>query len=130
MTREETKRRFQAWCQREIGNNCSKEDYAMFNNIMALLEQEPCEDAISKESLLARLRLNYSKNQNVSLQALVDIVNTEQPITPARRVGKWIVLRDEYDDIVEAVCSCCDANGNHKWEWCPHCGAEMRGVKG
>lgn len=46
MTREETKRRFQAWCQREIGNNCSNEDYAMFNNIMALLEQE----TVSKEA--------------------------------------------------------------------------------
>lgn len=87
-----------------------------FEMAIKALEQEPCGDAISKESLLARLRLNYSKNQNVSLQALVDIVNTERPITPARRVGEWIVLRDEYGDIVEAVCSCCDANGNHKWE--------------
>ena len=41
MTREETKKRFQSWCQEYIGNNASDEDYQMFNNIMALLEQEP-----------------------------------------------------------------------------------------
>ena len=41
MTREETKRRFKTWCQWHIGNNASDEDYHMFNNIMALLEQEP-----------------------------------------------------------------------------------------
>lgn len=41
MTREETKKHFQSWCQGYIGNNASDEDYRMFNNIMALLEQEP-----------------------------------------------------------------------------------------
>ena len=56
------------------------------------LEQEPCEDAVSKKSLLARLRLNYSKNQNVSLQALVDIVNTEPAVTPTRK--EWIPVSE------------------------------------
>ena len=49
MTREETKARFKSWCQREIGNHCSDEDYAMFNNIMALLEQESVIDKIRAE---------------------------------------------------------------------------------
>ena len=126
MTREEAIE----WLKDHHSIDMNTKDDKAHRMAIKALEQEPCEDAISKESLLARLRLNYSKNQNVSLQALVDIVNTERPITPARRVGEWIVLKDEYGDIVEAVCSCCDANGNHKWEWCPHCGAEMRGVKG
>lgn len=41
MNREETKKHFKSWCQGHIGNNASDEDYHMFNNIMALLEQEP-----------------------------------------------------------------------------------------
>lgn len=45
----------------------------------------------------------------------------------AQKVGQWITLKDEYGDIVEAVCSCCDNNGNHKWAFCPHCGARMEG---
>lgn len=52
MTKEETKRRFQSWCQREIGNNCSKEDYAMFNNIIALLEQQSSDDCVSRAKVL------------------------------------------------------------------------------
>jgi len=39
--------------------------------------------------------------------------------------GHWIILKDKYGDVVEAVCSCCDKNGNHKWTYCPYCGMRM-----
>ena len=45
----------------------------------------------------------------------------------AQKVRHWITLQDEYGDIVEAVCSCCNQNGNHEWAFCPHCGARMEG---
>lgn len=45
----------------------------------------------------------------------------------AQKVGKWITLKDEYGDIVEAVCSCCNKNGNHEWAFCPKCGSRMEG---
>lgn len=41
------------------------------------------------------------------------------------KTGHWITLKDEYGDIHEAVCSRCDSNGNHKWKYCPSCGAKM-----
>lgn len=41
------------------------------------------------------------------------------------KTGRWITLKDKYDDVVEAVCSCCDKNGNHKWTYCPNCGCHM-----
>lgn len=62
MTKEETKARFQSWCQREIGNNCSKEDYAMFNNIMALLEQQPSEDCVSREQAIKTISTDIELN--------------------------------------------------------------------
>ena len=47
-------------------------------------------------------------------------------VTPQEtKTGRWITLKDEYGDIHEAVCSCCDSNGNHKWNYCPNCGAKM-----
>lgn len=47
------------------------------------------------------------------------------------KTGKWIVLRDEYGDIVECVCSECSGNGREEWGWCPHCGMKMlNGGKG
>jgi len=46
-----------------------------------------------------------------------------------RETGRWVILRNEYGDIVEAVCSNCHMNGRHEWAYCPHCGADMRGDK-
>ena len=45
------------------------------------------------------------------------------------KTGHWITLKDEWGDINEAVCSCCDSNGHHKWNYCPNCGADMREVE-
>ena len=45
--------------------------------------------------------------------------------TLKEHTGHWITLKDEWGDIHEAVCSYCDANGNHKWHYCPNCGAKM-----
>ena len=58
---------------------------------------------------------------------VVDVGDIEElpSVTPARKKGKWIVLKDEYGDICEAICSCCEDNGNHRWKYCHTCGAEM-----
>ena len=48
---------------------------------------------------------------------------------PQPKMGYWITLKDEYGDVHEAVCSNCDANGNHKWKYCPECGAKMQEVE-
>ena len=42
-----------------------------------------------------------------------------------QKTGHWITLKDEYGDVHEAVCSNCNKNGNHKWVYCPNCGAKM-----
>ena len=54
-----------------------------------------------------------------NLEAISEILEQKE------KRGHWITLKDEYDDIVEAVCSCCDNNGNYKWVYCPNCGARM-----
>lgn len=48
------------------------------------------------------------------------------PVYP--KMGRWLNLNDEYDDIIESVCSCCDYNGNYKWSYCPNCGAKMEEI--
>ena len=47
-------------------------------------------------------------------------------VNPQEKTGHWITLKDEYGDVHEAVCSNCDSNGNHKWTFCPNCGAKMK----
>lgn len=115
-------------------NKCSKcaEEHRQLaewlKDYKRLLEQEPCEDAVSKQAVREGMVKYGFHAPDMTVTEFVE--DELQPVTPARKVGEWIVLRDEYGDIVEAVCSCCDANGNHKWEFCPHCSAEMRGIRG
>lgn len=47
-----------------------------------------------------------------------------------RKHGKWERAQEQpyfrkHFDIV--VCSCCHNRGNKKWNFCPNCGADMRG---
>lgn len=46
-------------------------------------------------------------------------------VTSTQKTGKWIVLKDEYGDVTDTVCSCCNASGNYKYKFCPNCKAEM-----
>ena len=111
------------------------------------LEQEPCEDAISRKAVKELFQegsvmgmyhflgidelpsitpakciatIRFSKED---MKELVD--EKMKDIVIERKKGKWIVLKDEYGDICEAICSCCEDNGNHRWKYCPNCGAKM-----
>ncbi len=103
-------------------------DKEVFDIAIKALEQEPCEDAISRKAALDMATTiqtdDYSGNE---IMEVVDIdeIKALPPVTPTRKKGKWIVLKDGYGDIVEAVCSCCHANGNHKWRCCPYCESKM-----
>ena len=84
------------------------------------LEQKPCEDSISREAVKELF-------QEGSVMGMYYFLGIDElpSVTLARKKGKWIVLKDEYGDICEAICSCCEDNGNHRWKYCPTCGAEM-----
>ena len=86
-----------------------------------LEEKEPCEDAISREAVKELF-------QEGSVMGMYHFLGIDElpSVTPARKKGKWIVLKDEYGDICEAICSCCEDNGNHRWKYCHTCGAEMK----
>lgn len=62
-------------------------------------------------------RLHHAFNQGFELG--------RKSTTPKEKTGHWITAKDEYGDIYEAVCSCCDKNGVHKYNYCPWCGARM-----
>lgn len=91
--------------------------------VLKLLEQEPCEDAISRQAVIDALT-KTSGIRGDALKALYDL-SPVKVVTPQPKIGHWITLKDEYGDIHEAVCSCCDKNGNHKWTYCPNCGTRM-----
>lgn len=78
MTREETKKRFKSWCQEHIGNNASDEDCHMFNNIMALLEQEPCDDCVSRQAVLDLMQIKIGGKE------LYKAIYELPPVTPEK----------------------------------------------
>ena len=84
------------------------------------LEQEPCDDTVSRKAVKELF-------QEGSVMGMYYFLGIDKlpSVTPTRKKAKWIVLKDEYGDICEAICSCCEDNGNHRWKYCHTCGAEM-----
>lgn len=126
MTRKETKARFKSWCQQEIGNHCSDEDYAVFNNIMALLEQEPCEDCVSRQAVVQWLENATDDSIEHAIDSNLEFIPL---VTHTRKKGRWTNGNP--------ICPCCgedkfknlEADIWADWQpkYCPNCGAEMEG---
>lgn len=102
----------------------------------ALVEASPqlCDDAISRQAVLDALDKSKYSNKfceehhidwSINLGMAHIVVNELKPVAHQPKMGRWIIGKDEYGDIYEAVCSCCGINGNHKWAYCPNCGAKM-----
>ena len=91
--------------------------------IIEALEQQPCEDCISREKALQIIRAWFDREATPS--DLKNEIEQLPSVTAQQKMGRWAILKDEYGDVCEAVCSCCDKNGNHKWAFCPYCGAKM-----
>lgn len=106
------------------------------------LEQQPCEDCISRQEVntlvdeLARAisdeRCFISRGRDTAtiMQDILDLPS----VTPQRPKGKWIVLREEYEFMGGIIneprgceCSNCNKVVGFKSNFCPNCGADMRG---
>lgn len=72
-----------------------------------VLEQQPCEDAISRQAVLA----------------FVKEVNTLPPVTPQPKTGRWIEHFDESGKWYE--CDRCHTDWGGSVNYCPNCGAKM-----
>ena len=116
--------------------------------ISKILEQEPCEDAISRSSLLGKLDNCYKEKIKVAPDNMAEgfvqvekLIKQEPPVTPTRKVGKWIEEKyQDYDDEYYWMyrCSECGRTVAHNYAnitdvikvypFC-HCGADMREVK-
>lgn len=112
------------------------------------LEQKPCEDAVSKEDVLAEIiRFSTEEGASVECQQLYCDVNNMPPVTPIRPKGHWIGQKEigfgEWkecivplkDGYVTDSCSCSECGewltGSDEYQcsgnFCPACGADMRG---
>ena len=100
------------------------------------LEQEPCDDCISREATIDAIYKKYIggkdaiKNAPINdlyadgLEEAVDAVWDMPSVQPTRPTGKWKKYLDE-GGFLQCECSNCGLITNEPDNYCPNCGARM-----
>ena len=89
------------------------------------LEREPCSDAISRQAVLEIVEREQNKGDALSEIEKLPSVNPQKS-------GKWIIDKEvtfgEWKDTKKYKCSECGIHvGVFNSNFCPNCGADMRG---
>ena len=95
------------------------------------LEKEPsCRntrqvDLISRQDAIDALDdIRYTDRQD--WWAVLSTVENLPPATKPKR-GKWIYAKEQSEIVPMWECSCCRIRMPKKFNYCPNCGADMRG---
>lgn len=108
---------------------CTYDGLEEIRTAIEALEQQPSDDCVSRQAVLNTLFYKSDNNCEVVLnKELQDRIKALPPVTPTQ---SWILMK-EY-----LKCSCCggstyDAEKEDCTEflnYCPNCGAEMRGTE-
>lgn len=126
MTIDEAKDYIREWCP-----------YDRQEEIIKALEQEPCEDCISRQAVLDGIAIiAKAKAKSDAQKSLMGRVLffTEHlpPVTPQPKTGRWVSIDEEPHEVYECdrcgrVVSTFTANiePHIEYKYCPNCGAKM-----
>lgn len=102
-----------------------------------LLEREPCEDCISRQAILDKikevcfskewLQFRWHNGSNGQRDFLINYIVQLPPVTPQPKMGQWIGINPMVDTL---MCSECGENiVSEEFEslYCPNCGCRMKG---
>ena len=96
------------------------------------LEQEPCEDCISRQAVLNEIDRYIEKVQSTGAKddfiSFSELVVKQLPsVTPQPKTGHWVEHGVKEGFLIEKyTCSECDYySGNRTTNFCPNCGAKM-----
>ena len=115
------------------------------------LEQEPCEDAISRQSVLKKLQNEINTESEIIQRQLAkeepcgtvrdngrlgrlqginwvkNIIQSLPSVHLTEKVGEWIDICNSKGTVIAVRCSNCEKSPKHaiKSDFCPHCGANM-----
>lgn len=95
MTREEA---IKEWIIPALKNTWNEKKNA---EILKALEQEPCEDTISRQAALGCCRNEWEEEVEMRLKSLPSV-------TPKQKIGRWIAIENEEMEVVGYYCSECD----------------------
>lgn len=104
--------------------------YEAFEMAIKVLEQQPCEDCVSREAVKKQFE-EVVHNNGSATEFLVRLWKL-QPVQPTRPTGRWIEKEDynldTYYDCSECGESFCLIDGtptDNLYNYCPNCGAKM-----
>lgn len=111
----------------EPRNDMDKTTIDACKGAIELLEQEPCDDCISRvyiEPIVEELENICVNGDEHILDLLADIKNAP-PVTPQPKMGRWIA--HPKDIYAHLVCDKCLSNAPYdcRTNYCPNCGAKM-----
>ena len=94
------------------------------NTIIKALEQEPCDDCVSRQAVLDKAYAYGNGLEPEGYCVNVEDIQALPPIQPKAKVGHWIKVVEVY---LPYMCSECGKSEFRKSNYCPNCGAEMQG---
>ena len=112
---------YDEWCvdckEYDHEKNCCPRFNRVIRNTVEEIKAEPCEDAVSREA--AEDIVMWYDGQSELLKQIMALPS----VRPERPKGEWI--ESEFDESV--YCSECNAEFESKYNFCPNCGAGLRG---
>lgn len=104
-----------------MDKSISKEGYEYFQQAIKALEQEPCNDAISRQAAIDCLNADFTIDGKENMETVVDYINGAfkqikalPSVTPQPKTGRWI---EKYAE---------DACGERYSYWaCSECGRSV-----
>jgi len=101
--------------------------YAVLQIIDKYAEQEPCDDAISRQATLEPYKV--LNDTDTLCVALIRANIMQQPsVRPQEpKTGHWIIDKGSLDAFYGEVCKCseCGVESIGESDFCPYCGAKM-----
>lgn len=95
------------------------------NMAIQALQQQPCEDAISRQAVLEYIEGSWAELGHSSENELVcQDIKKLPSVTSQPKMGRWIEHFDEIGKWYE--CDQCHTDCGGSVNYCPNCGADMR----
>ena len=109
-------------------------NHEAFDMAIKALEQEPCDDCISRQAVdeLSKSLVHTTKNKADFLCNFWEGLQKLPSVSPQQKVGRWIQKEEEGDAEPFIIwecseCHCVDEDGKPSYKYCPQCGAKMEG---